>query len=268
MDRATPWEPDGVGGRHPDAPPVLIGMVNPDVPDDLPAFLEPLQNVARTISARDFGALVPPQGGGRRAAVLLLFWQEHGETYVLLIERSTELRSHAGQPAFPGGAVDDTDAGPAAAAVRETVEETGLDPAGVEVFATLPDLWVPVSSFLVTPVLAWWRRPSPVSVVDPVEVAAVHKVKVEELVDPANRVTVKHTPSGRTSPGFRVNGILVWGFTAAILDRVLRHAGWERPWPVDRVEELSPEVIALGNKAERDLIDETPADGAIADGAS
>ena len=54
---------------------------------------------------------------------------------MLLIERAADMRSHAGQPAFPGGAVDATDAGPVATALREAQEETGLDPAGVEVFA-------------------------------------------------------------------------------------------------------------------------------------
>ena len=94
------------------------------------------------------------------------------------------MRSHPGQISFPGGSLDDTDASPAAAALREAQEETGLDPAGVEVFAELPELWLPPSNFAVTPVLAWWREESPVSVVDPAEVESVHRVPVEELLDP------------------------------------------------------------------------------------
>ncbi len=225
---------------------------------ELPAWLEPLKNVAATAASQDFSPLVPPQAGGRGAAILLLFWRdEYSETHVLLIERSDGMRSHAGQPAFPGGAVDPTDATPAAAAVREAVEETGLDPAGVEVFATLPDLWVPVSGFVVTPVLGWWREPSPVAAVDPIEVAAVHLVRVSELVDPANRVVVRHPPSGRISPGFRVNGMLVWGFTAGVLDRLLRLAGWELPWSRDRVEDLSAEVLRLAQRS-GSPVDEIP----------
>lgn len=217
---------------------------------ELPAWLEPLKSVAATAASGDFSPLVPPQAGGRGAAILLLFWQDEQDAiHVLMIERSPDLRSHAGQPAFPGGAVDPTDASPAAAAVREAAEETGLDPDGVEVFAVLPDLWVPVSSFLVTPVLAWWRAPSPVSVVDPVEVAAVHRVRVADLLDPANRIVVRHPPTGRVSPGFRVNGMLVWGFTAGVLDRLLRLAGWEQPWSRERIEDLPAEALRLAQRS-------------------
>ncbi len=208
---------------------------------ELPAWLAPLVDLAGTISPADFTPLVPPQpqAVARGAAVLLLFWEDgNGDTRVLLIQRSEEMRSHAGQPAFPGGAIDPTDTDAAGAAVREAVEETGLDPAGVEVFATLPDLSVPVSGFTVTPVLAWWRSPSRVAPMDLNEVASVHQVRIADLVDPENRLTVRHI-SGRMSPAFDVDGIRVWGFTAFVLDRVLSLAGWELPWDRNRVEEVS-----------------------------
>ena len=113
------------------------------------------------------------------------------------------MRSHPGQVSFPGGSIDPTDDSPAAAALREAEEETGLDPAGVEVFAALPELWLPPSNFAVTPVLAWWRDESPVGVVDPAEVESVHRVPIEELLDPEHRITVTH-PSGYRSPGFLI----------------------------------------------------------------
>jgi len=75
--------------------------------------------------------------------VLVLFGDGPEGRDLLLIQRASTVSSHAGQPAFPGGAVDDTDADVVAAALREAEEETGLDPAGVTVFATLPALWLP-----------------------------------------------------------------------------------------------------------------------------
>lgn len=216
---------------------------------NLPEPFASLLEVATTARAEDLAVALPPAQGGRPAAVLLLFWVDPvAGLQVLLIERSSDLRSHAGQPAFPGGAIDPDDAGPAGAAVRETVEETGLDAAGVEVLATLPELYIPVSGYLVTPVLAWWREPSPVAAVDVAEVAAVHAVRVDDLLDPANRLMVRHR-SGFIGPAFRVNGMLVWGFTANLLDRLLRLAGWERPWARDDVSELPDDVIRLAMRS-------------------
>ncbi|WP_020577121.1 NUDIX hydrolase [Actinopolymorpha alba] len=212
--------------------------------DGLPPWLRPVVDLALRAQPADFARALPPDGGGRASAVLLLFGDGPTGPDILLIERAHTLRSHAGQPAFPGGVVDPTDTGPVAAALRETVEETGLDPTGVEVFATLPDLYLPPSGYLVTPVLAWWRTPSPVAVVDPAEVASVHRVPLSTLVDPANRLRVRH-PSGFVGPAFTVAGLIVWGFTGGILDRLLALAGWERPWDRDRVENLPAHLIEL-----------------------
>jgi 8-oxo-dGTP pyrophosphatase MutT (NUDIX family) len=181
----------------------------------------------------------PDPGAGRASAVLALFGESvvdgRRSGDVLLIERAFGLRSHAGTPAFPGGVVDPDDDGAVGAALREAREETGLDPAGVDVLATLPDLWLPAGGYVVTPVLAWWRVPSVVAVVDPTEVASVHRIPVADLVDPANRLRVHH-PSGYLGPAFRVGGLLVWGFTASILDWLLDVAGLARPWDISRVE--------------------------------
>ncbi|MEI2717953.1 MAG: CoA pyrophosphatase [Candidatus Nanopelagicales bacterium] len=205
----------------------------------LPRWLAPIVAAVRRITPEDMSKFLPPPEGGRPGAVLMLFGEaEHGRD-LLLIERAATMRSHAGQPAFPGGAIDADDADAIAAALREAEEETGLDPRGVTVFGALPDLWLPPSGFVVTPVLGWWSTPSPVSAADPAEVASVHRVRIEDLLDPRNRVEVRH-PLGYVGPGFEVNDLLVWGFTAGLISRLFDAAGWTLEWEPARQVDISP----------------------------
>ena len=189
--------------------------------------------------------LRPPASGGRPAAVLILFGDGAGGPDLLLIQRAADLRKHPGQPAFPGGAIDETDGGPVRAALREAAEETGLDPAGVEVLAVMPELYIPRSDFRVTPVLGWWHTPVPVSPGDPAEIAAVIRVPVADLVAPANRVMIRY-PDGAPGYAFRVAGLTVWGFTAMLLDRVLAIGGFEQPWDSSRLTSLPSAELPAG----------------------
>jgi 8-oxo-dGTP pyrophosphatase MutT (NUDIX family) len=204
---------------------------------EVPAWLAALNSAAGTLQASDLSRLLPPEDGGRESAVLVLFGEGPGGPDVLLIERSGHSRQHPGQAAFPGGAVEPDDDGPVSTALREAAEETGLEPAGVEVLAVLPTLWLPPSRFFVVPVLAWWREPCAVSAVDPDEVAAVARVPIAYLVDPVNRFTVRH-PSGFVGDAFDIDGLLVWGFTAGLLSRLLAIGGWTLPWNTADVREL------------------------------
>jgi 8-oxo-dGTP pyrophosphatase MutT (NUDIX family) len=202
--------------------------------EDLPDWWKPLLARLGEAGPRDFSRLPTPTEGGRPSAVLVLLGpggddDPNDDPDVLLLQRAADMRNHAGQPAFPGGAADPGDPDPAGTALREAAEEVGLDPASVQVLATLPPLWIAVSRFVVTPVLAWWRAPHPVRPLEPGEVARVERVPVGELVDPANRLWVRH-PSGYVGPAFRVREMLVWGFTAGVLSALLDLAGWSRPW--------------------------------------
>ncbi|PFG32961.1 NUDIX hydrolase [Sanguibacter antarcticus] len=194
-------------------------------------------------SAPDSRAVPGPRSAAaqavRPAAVLVLFGalegragHDPGDIDVLLVERAASLGHHPGQIAFPGGRLDPDDTGPVGAALREATEETGLDADGVEVVGTLAGLPLPVSNHLVTPVLGWWARPSPVGVVDHGECAAVFRVPVSTLLDPENRRLGRVT-RGRSSfdsPAFVVEDRVVWGFTGIVLDRVLDGLGWALPW--------------------------------------
>jgi 8-oxo-dGTP pyrophosphatase MutT (NUDIX family) len=197
----------------------------------------------------DASRVLPESRHPRRAAVLVLFGALDAapsvsaipsvfegpvaaDLDVLLLRRAATLGSHPGQIAFPGGRIEASDAGPIAAAVREAVEETGVDAGGIEPLGTLPELPLPISNHIVTPVPAWWTRPSAVAAVDQLETYEVFRIPVADLLDPANRVSTSHTAGARTfgAPAFTVDGRLVWGFTAIVLSRIFDELGWSIPW--------------------------------------
>lgn len=234
---------------------------------DLPSTSAREQLIALIASGADRGARawrapagVPVDADARAAAVLMLFGvlddlpsdrdaqarAVSRDLDVLLLARATTLRAHPGQIAFPGGRVDPGDSGPTAAALREAVEETGLDAAGVDVLGSLAPVPLAFSQHLVTPVVGWWRQPSPVRVVDMAESADVFRAPVADLLDPANRGVTVQRRDGREfrGPAFAARGEngashLVWGFTAMLLDGLFDLLGWTEPW--DQTREFSLE---------------------------
>lgn len=201
-------------------------------------------------------ALVPedPAARTREAAVLVLFGvldavhatgddprsagHVPADLDVLLQRRAGGLRSHPGQISFPGGRLEPTDASPQAAALREAAEETGLDPAGVEVLGTLPPIPLAVSRHVVTPVPAWWTTPSRVAAIDRAETVDVFRAPVAHLLDPDRRAAVAVQDGRVTVPAFVLDdGLVVWGFTAFVLDLVFDQVGWTIPWDRSRLVE-------------------------------
>ena len=214
----------------------------------LPDWMQPIRDGALTITGEDITKwLVPDDAGARPGAVLMLFGDGPSGPDLLLTERAHTMRSHPGQVSFPGGSVDATDADTTAAALREAQEEVGVDPTSVDVLATLPELWLPPSNFAITPVLAWWREPHPVGVVDPAEVHAVFRTPLEELLDPANRLTVTH-PAGFSSPGFLIGedkDVLLWGFTAGLITKLFDYVGLTREWDASVTRELPSYMLGV-----------------------
>jgi len=206
--------------------------------EQLPAWMRPLvANVDRAeLPGPIHNLTAPAPAGARRGSVLMLFGEGPEGPDLLLTQRAATMRSHAGQPAFPGGA-NDPGEDAVMAALREGMEETGLLPDSVLPVALFPELYLPPSGFLVRPVLAYWHTPGKVRPVDPAETAVVARVPVAELIDPANRGQTFH-PSGYVGPAFRVADLLVWGFTAGLVDVLLDLGGWTVPWDQDQMFEL------------------------------
>ena len=127
---------------------------------ELPEWIEAFKALPGNITKSELTRIdMDGNAESRPGAVLILLGEGESGPDVLITERAAELRAHAGQPAFPGGAIDATDESPVHAAIREAEEEAGVSRDDLEVLGVLPTLWLPPSNFLVTPVLAWWHTP-------------------------------------------------------------------------------------------------------------
>jgi 8-oxo-dGTP pyrophosphatase MutT (NUDIX family) len=227
----------------------------------IPDWLVPVKKGAEAISADQLTRFTPPPGGdAREGAVLMLFGDGPDGGELLLTERAHDMRSHPGQVSFPGGSVDPGETA-VEAALREAQEEVGLDPASVEVFGRLPELWLPPSNFAVTPILGWWREPGEVSVVSAAEVHAIHHAPIAELLDPEHRIQVRHPRIGYESPGFLIGpdkDVILWGFTGGIIARLFDFVGWTRPWDQSRVRDLPSYMLQADprrSESRTDLLD-------------
>lgn len=195
----------------------------------LPGFLRAL--ASRAASGEevliDLGGRTAPGSSPRRGAVLLLVAGSRLEDARIVVEeRGHGLRSQPGQFSLPGGGVEPSDADDAAAALREAHEEVGLDPEEVQVLGAFAPIPMPWRAYEVRPVLAWAPSPPPLHAADPREVERVvwaPLVGPGSLSDPAVRCT--GLLDGRdVGTAFALpEDAFVWGFTAYLVEAVLRH---------------------------------------------
>lgn len=166
------------------------------------------------------------------AAVLVPMYQDGGRWHVLFTRRTESVDSHRGQVSFPGGRIESDDAGPEAAALRETQEEIGLSPERVELLGTLDPL-LTVTQFLVTPVVGVIPWPYTFRLND-IEVAAVFGVDLDWLADPANLEVRQRDPlvPGPSVPVYYFRPYreeVIWGATARITLDLLEALDRRRP---------------------------------------
>lgn len=164
----------------------------------------------------------PPHAS--HAAVLIPLLNGENAQTVFIQRKKHEKDKHSGQISFPGGKLEASDISLEACALREAHEEIGLEPSRVTVMGRLTPLYIPVSNFLVTPVLAYTHEDSNL-VPQPSEVDDVIRVDLSyllqsQLVDKTN-IKTHHGITLKNVPYFRIHSKVVWGATAMILSEFL-----------------------------------------------
>src|SRR4051812_11663151 len=179
-----------------------------------------------TVNADEARDIRPePWNGGeyREAAVLILLYPRGGEDYVVFTRRTDSVEHHKGQISLPGGSKDPDDPDIVFTALRETDEELGLDPGALQVIATLQDVYVPVSSFVITPVVARLRAEAAQAGIvfrpNVGEVAEVIEVPLSALRDDAVHRSELRTFNGITHHihYYTYGPYEIWGATGRII---------------------------------------------------
>ncbi len=189
--------------------------------DDEAAFRSMIPQAVRV---GDHVRLSQPAGGPahRRGAVLMLLYPVDGEWYLPLTVRTAALRRHSGEVSLPGGRYDEGDGTLEQTALREAWEELGIVPTEVEIIGSLMPVWIPVSNFLILPVVGVASTvPKFIPASD--EVAELVEVSLRMLSLPTTRQMVQRLIRGVACavPCFAVAGHEVWGATAIILAQLL-----------------------------------------------
>jgi len=157
----------------------------------------------------------------RKAGVLILLYVKAGRLCILLTRRTERVLHHRGQISFPGGEQHPGES-LEATALRETVEELGLDLGGVRVLGRLTPLYIPPSNYCIFPTVA--AVPGPLQFrLQPDEVEEVIEAPVDHLADPAHvrRETWRYGGRDIEVPFYEFEGHKIWGATAMVLAEFL-----------------------------------------------
>ncbi|MFD0860848.1 NUDIX hydrolase [Sungkyunkwania multivorans] len=159
----------------------------------------------------------------RRAAVLSLFYpDQRDQTNFMLIHRKTYPGVHSNQVGFPGGKFEEEDKGLEQTALRETEEEIGVSKNSITIIKELTDLYIPPSNFVVQPYLGLIEH-TPSFVPQDDEVEGLIEVKLSHFLEDRSLTSQKLSTSYAKEievPAFELNGYIVWGATAMMLNEV------------------------------------------------
>ncbi len=158
--------------------------------------------------------------GQTDAAVLIPLFERGGDLVAVLTERRHDLSRHAGEISFPGGRQEEPDEDLRATALRESWEEIGLPADDVDLLGALPPVGTFVTSYRVFPFVGW-IEPGHTWVPQESEVETVLEISLADLVagHEMKRLVGKGVPI--KTPTYTVDGALVWGATARIVEHLL-----------------------------------------------
>lgn len=173
---------------------------------------------------RNDAALAPV--GEIRPAAVLIGVTDRPDPGILLTYRPLQMRQHAGQVAFPGGKLDPGEDA-VTAALRETHEELGIEPAKISVVGAT-DRFVTGTGYDITPVLGM-IEPNLRITPNPAEVSGWFEAPLRYILNPANRVRKQAIFAGREREYTEIvwEGHRIWGVTAAILENLSVRLAWE-----------------------------------------
>ncbi len=150
------------------------------------------------------------------ASVLIVLYPHNDEWHFPLIKRSVDGFAHSGQIALPGGRQEHTETG-IETALREAEEEINLSATSVEVLGLTSPLPIPVSRYLVQPVVGFLHK-KPVLTPDPREVEQIFSLSLRTLVDVDVQLETRHFQGHDWEiPYFEIDEHKIWGATAMIL---------------------------------------------------
>ncbi len=196
---------------------------------------------------------MPPASLLRRAAVLVpIHWPQaakDADARLILTRRASDLGSHAGQVAFPGGRIEAGE-GDEEAALREAHEEVGLAPARVEIAGRL-EPYRTVSNYLITPIVGFIEGPVEL-VADPREVAAIFTVPMSHVLDPGRYERHEREADHRRRAYYVLphETHFIWGATAHMLYGLAERFAHLSAGAVDTDDESSHRVVASQGEKE------------------
>jgi len=196
----------------------FTSLVNNELNNGLPGF--EAQNLMSP-SILDHALKTSDPSIARDSSVLLLFYPHNGQLYIPFMKRTTGNNSHSGQISLPGGKYEESDANRTITAIRETNEELGVDCKKIKILGFLTELYIPVSNFMVLPVLGYCEK-RPEFKLNEFEVEEIIEMPVSQLLGKENisNFTINKNGFEIHAPYFQAKEHKIWGATAMILSEL------------------------------------------------